>query len=184
MSGQFIGDVKVVWDSNTGADRDMTLLDDFAYVDPAGTRWEVPAGTTVNGASIPSVFWSSFGPPFVGDYRRASVVHDHFCVIKTRTAAATHRMFRDACRTGGVGPGKAALMYSAVNVFGPQWTLPAGVRATDEAAAAMAIPQVRIVNQNAFDDLQKWIESEEPSLDEIDRRIEEIAPLRTVVSAS
>jgi hypothetical protein len=122
VSGHFVGEVEVTWLSHAGADRDMRLLQDFSFVDDAGTQWPVPKGAVINGASIPQLLWT-WGPPFVGDYRRASVVHDHYCIVRTRTAKATHRMFYHACRAGGVRKSKAKLMYTAVATFGPQWTL-------------------------------------------------------------
>ena len=53
--GRFEGEVVGVWDPNG---RDMTLREDFVYVDPRQKRWEAPSGSVVNGASIPRVFWS------------------------------------------------------------------------------------------------------------------------------
>lgn len=174
MADQFVGEVRVEWLGNAGPDRDMKLTGSFSYIDPAGKRWDVPAGTVVNGASIPQVFWTSFGPPFVGDYRRASVVHDHYCVVRTETEHATHRMFHDACRTGGVGIVKAKLMYSAVKTFGPHWS---GTSISELPGAAGAVPQLRVASEAEFPALEKWIEETNPSLEEIDERIEQIGPL-------
>ncbi|WP_421850829.1 DUF1353 domain-containing protein [Oricola sp.] len=175
MASQFVGEVHVRWVGNSGPDRDMQLTDPFGYVDPEGKTWSVPAGTVVNGASIPQFFWTSFGPPFVGDYRRASVVHDHYCVTKTETAKATHRMFHDACRTGGVGALKAKLMYNAVRTFGPNWSGPSMEELP--GAVPMAVPQMRSVDEGAFHELERWIEESNPSLDEIDERIDHLGPL-------
>ena len=36
-------------------------------------------GRVVDGASIPSVFWSIIGAPYTGKYRDASVIHDYYC---------------------------------------------------------------------------------------------------------
>ena len=55
----------------------MELLEDFWYEDPKGKRWNTPKGSTINGATIPKALWSIVGPPFVGKYRRASVIHDY-----------------------------------------------------------------------------------------------------------
>lgn len=174
MAGQFVGEVEVRWLSTPGPDRVMELMSDFAYVDPAGKRWDVPAGAKIDGASIPQVFWTAFGPPFVGDYRRASVVHDHYCVVRTETDTDTHRMFRDACRTGGVAHLKASAMYAAVNLGGPHWTGPSEIEAPGVAAT---VPQVRAARDADFFEIQKWIEETDPTLDAIDARIEQAGPL-------
>lgn len=122
----FIGEVKTRWLKHDGADRDMQLLSDFAFIDSAGVRWDAPAGSIINGASIPRQLWSGVGSPFVGDYRRASVVHDVHCVLKERPHKEVHRMFYDAMICDGVSPFRAKYMYQAVRLFGPKW----GVRRT------------------------------------------------------
>jgi len=120
FSGSFVFE----WiNDQSGADRDMVIQEPVSYVDPTGKEWPVPKGARINGASIPPLFYQLIGPPFVGNYRRASVVHDHYCDIKTEGWRATHRMFRDACLAGGVGAKKAQLMFAAVYAAGPRWKL-------------------------------------------------------------
>jgi hypothetical protein len=116
--GRFEGEVVASWDDDG---RHMTLRDNFAYVDPQDRRWEAPAGSVVNGASIPSAFWTFTGGPFEGKYRNASVVHDVGCEEMTATWEDVHRMFYDACRCGGVDEAKAKTLYYAVYHFGPRW---------------------------------------------------------------
>jgi hypothetical protein len=99
------------------------LKKDFKFTDPNGLEWLVPAAAEVDGASIPQAFWSFIGGPFSGAYLKASVIHDHFCVTKERTAHDTHRDFYYGMRASGVAPWKASLMYWAVETFGPSWTI-------------------------------------------------------------
>jgi Protein of unknown function (DUF1353) len=101
--------------------RRMRLLEPFEYVAPDGRTWPVPSGITVDGASIPQVFWSLIGGPFEGFYRGPSVIHDYYCATRARPSEQVHRMFYEAMRTAGVGESKAWLMYHAVARFGPQW---------------------------------------------------------------
>lgn len=175
MPAGFHGDVVVQWLTHDGSDRKMQLTQPFAFEDDAGLRWDVPAGTVVDGASIPQVFWTTFGPPFVGDYRRASVVHDHFCDVKTRPSEAVHRMFYEACLAGGVGTIKAKSMYLAVRTFGPSWETLATELALPGAptiAPGRAITFQSTMELAEFDKLIKWIETENPSVAEIDQRAE------------
>ena len=118
--GYFDGDVVARWEDDG---RQMTLVEDFAYVDPRQARWAAPAGAVVNGASIPRAFWSLIGGPFEGRFRKASVVHDAACGARERRWQDVHRMFHDACRCGGVGAAQAATMYYAVYHFGPRWRI-------------------------------------------------------------
>jgi hypothetical protein len=129
--GHFVGRVRTEWHDDG---RTMHLLDNFAYVDNAGSTWTAPKPHKIDGASIPPVFWSFIGGPFEGKYRNASVVHDYECDVKLRPWRAVHRMFYNASRCGGVEETKAKAMYAAVYHFGPRWGKHKGPRLfkTDE----------------------------------------------------
>ena len=116
--GRFEGEVVASWDDDG---RNMTLRENFTYVDSQDRRWEAPTGSVVNGASIPASFWTFVGGPFEGKYRNASVVHDVGCVEMTATWDDVHRMFYEACRCGEVDETKAKMLYYAVYHFGPRW---------------------------------------------------------------
>ncbi len=116
--GRFKGDLvlKALPDGRT-----MELMQSFAYVDSHDVSWPVPSGVRVDGASIPSVFWSIIGAPYTGKYREASVIHDYYCATKSRHWKAVDRVFLDGMLARGVDPIKAELMYLAVYRFGPRW---------------------------------------------------------------
>jgi len=116
--GSFVGTVQAEWLSDN---RQMRLLQDFAYIDPSGHRWDAPKGSIVDGASIPRLAWTIIGGPFEGRYRNASVVHDVACVRKTQKWRDVHRMFYNATRLGGTNSLLAKIMYGAVYHFGPRW---------------------------------------------------------------
>lgn len=103
--------------------QEFVLQEDFSFMDPNGLEWRTPAGTAVNGASIPPMFWSLIGGPFTGKYMKASVIHDHFVVTRERTAHDTHRNFYYGMRANGVPAWKAKTMYWAVRTFGADWDL-------------------------------------------------------------
>ena len=75
----------------------MTLLSELRYTDPDGVAWIAPAGSVVDGASIPRVLWSFMGGPFDGRYRNASVLHDVAYDQKTRPWEDADRMFTTRC---------------------------------------------------------------------------------------
>lgn len=99
------------------------LSSKFEYKDPNGLIWSVPSQKMVDGASIPTAFWSFIGGPFSGSYIKASVIHDYYCDVKIRTEHDTHRNFYYGMRASGVSTWKAKFMYWAVAAFGPKWTL-------------------------------------------------------------
>lgn len=119
--GKFIGNPITRWEDDG---RSMTLAESFEYIDPNGRRWRVPEGVRVDGASIPSIFWSLIGGPFEGKYRNSSIIHDYFCDIRKRRWQDVHKMFYDGMLTSGVARSKAYLMYKAVEEFGPRWAEP------------------------------------------------------------
>jgi hypothetical protein len=116
--GQFQGDLvlKALPDGRT-----MELVKPFTYVDSHGVSWSVPPGTRVDGASIPSFFWSVLGAPFTGRYREASVIHDYYCQTQSRHWKAVHKVFLDGMAARGVDTAQSTLMYLAVYRFGPRW---------------------------------------------------------------
>ncbi len=122
----YTGRPRFEWDEDG---RIMTLLNRFAFIDDEQLVWSVPAMTRVNGASIPKFAWSILGSPFVGRYRKASVVHDWYCDVRTRGWKATHRMFYEAMRTSKVSGAKARIMYAAVYYAGPRWDVAADYNA-------------------------------------------------------
>lgn len=118
----FVGEVEARWLVEDGVDRKMKLLAPFAFVDSNGFTWQANPDEEVDGASIPEVVWSKIvGTPFIGDYRRASVVHDVACQRYIKSSRDAHRMFYEAMLEDGTDPKRALLFYMAVRVFGPKW---------------------------------------------------------------
>ena len=101
--------------------RNMEVAQPFGFVDSQARKWEVPTGTVTDGASIPQAFWSIIGSPFVGKFRLAAVIHDHYCKTKLRSWADTHAAFYESMIASGEDKKKALLMWAAVYRFGPRW---------------------------------------------------------------
>ncbi|MCP3684320.1 MAG: DUF1353 domain-containing protein [bacterium] len=115
----FSNTVKVEWVKNEP--RRMRLLEDVSFIDAKGKEWLAPEGSLIDGASIPKICYSIIGPPFIGFYRRASVIHDVYCESKIESHEAVHKMFYEALKHEGVSSRKAWAMYTAVKLFGPKW---------------------------------------------------------------
>lgn len=142
--------------------RNMKTEQPFSFVDPKGSRWDVPAGSITDGASIPQVLWLCC-PPFTGKYRAAAVIHDYYCQTKARSWQETHAVFYDAMRAAGVDERQAKLMFSAVYRFGPRWRT--GSRTVRPKATAAE-------QKEAFEQLKSWIETDNPNLDAIAGRLD------------
>jgi hypothetical protein len=175
--GTFSGRVAVEWLTGQNPERDMRLIEPFTFTDANGKIWHVPAGTIVNGASIPQVFWSFVGSPYTGNYRRASVVHDHFCVMKTELWQDVHRMFFFAMVAGGVSELEAKVLYSFVYAGGPRWTavVTKNLDGTDET---LVIPRTPNVSSQIQDQVATWIRSANPPLEAIEQRLDVDVVLR------
>ena len=178
--GSFQGKVVVEWLVEHGPDRKMQLQEPISFTDEDGTVWEVPKGWIVDGASIPGIFWTTIGPPFVGDYRRASVIHDYYCDAKTRPWKDVHRMFKSACVAGGVSEAKARAMYAAVYVGGPRWEVIRKRITGGGGLSPFSVTEVETVfsfsptpDEAKFVAAADWIVDESLSLDELDKRLAE-----------
>lgn len=117
----FDNTVKVEWLEHDP--RLMKLLETVSFTDLNGYIWTAPAGSIIDGASIPRFCWRIIGSPFIGLYRRASVIHDVYCVKKKRSWEMTHRCFYEMMLYDKVPSVKAFLMFKAVYNFGPRWEL-------------------------------------------------------------
>lgn len=115
----FSGPVITEWIENS--DREMAIVEYISFIDSAGLLWEAFPGDIIDGGSIPRFFWRFIGSPFVGYYRRATVIHDVYCKSKTRDSEAVHKVFKEMCLADGVSKWKAALMYRAVKMGGPKF---------------------------------------------------------------
>lgn len=116
--GFFEGEVKTCWLIDSIPNRNMQLLEDFSFTDPDGKVWVALKSSTINGASIPQVFWSIVGSPYIGNYRRASVIHDIACyLVATRAERKkADKMFYYACLQDKCPPSQARVFYVAVRI--------------------------------------------------------------------
>lgn len=169
--GRFEGKVVVEWLTNATPERDMQLLEPFAFIDSNGKRWEVPAGTVINGASIPQSVWSLVGSPFTGNYRRASVVHDHYCDKRSDSWRAVHRMFYEAMIAGSVTELQAKVFYAAVYAKGPRWTTLV-MKNLEGVTQPIIVPEVPSIPPQAEEEVRAWIRASNPSLDQIEQRLD------------
>src|SRR6266566_5188156 len=153
--------------------RSMTLLSELRYADPQGIVWVAPAGSVVDGASVPRSLWSIMGGPFEGKYRNASVLHDVAYEQRNRPWEVCDRMFYNAMRCSGVSAVEAGTMYYALRKFGHHWKAPKAepVKVGDEMVArAEEVRPAIAVNRGDINATRDWIRNSDPSLQQIERR--------------
>lgn len=154
--------------------RKLELTQPFSFADPKGKLWSVPAGTVVDGASIPQVFWSVIGGPFEDNYREASVIHDFYCDRKTEPWEDVHKVFYDGMMARGVTPFKAKMMYAAVYNFGPRWIEVA------PGESGKLISGQPILLDDARKALIKFVSEKDPSVEEINKFSKRLNEARTI----
>lgn len=154
--GHYIGPIETRWEDDG---RTMVLLSELRYTDPYGQVWIAPAGSKVDGASIPKAFWGIIGGPFEGKYRNASVLHDVAYDQQTHPWQEADRMFYNAMRCSGVGAVTAKTMYYTLVRHGRHWKHPKSAPGESNAAPPPADGEI-----------EKWIRSNDPSLEQIEQR--------------
>jgi len=170
--GFYSGEPETRWNADG---RSMTLLSELRYTDPQGLVWVAPAGSTVDGASIPRSLWSIMGGPFEGKYRNASVLHDVAYEQHNRPWQDCDRMFYNAMRCSSVSAVEAKTMYYSLYRFGRHWKFPikrakpvkfeGGLVARGEQ-----IPRAIPLNENDVNEARDWIRRAQPSLEQIEQR--------------
>lgn len=75
--------------------RQKKLVDDFIVRDKRGVKWKAPKGMKTDGKSVPKSLTPVIGDPFEGVTEPAAVIHDAYCVTKSRSQKDTHRIFRE-----------------------------------------------------------------------------------------
>jgi len=169
--GYYSGFPETRWDSDG---RSMTLLNELRYTDPKRVVWIAPAGSQVDGASIPRSLWTIMGGPFEGRYRNASVLHDVAYDKKDRPWQECDRMFYNAMRCSGFGAVEAGTIYYALYKFGRHWKFEIRrakrVKPSELIAQTEQFPRAIPVNTTQVNEARDWIRSAEPSLEQIEQR--------------
>jgi endonuclease G len=151
----------------------MTLLSELRYTDPTGAVWVAPAGSVVDGASIPRSLWSFMGGPFEGKYRNASVLHDVSYDQKSRPWQVCDEMFYNAMRCSGVSAVEAGTMYYGLRKFGRHWKVPKAepVKVGEEIVArGEEVRRATPASQSDLNATRDWIRNSDPSLQQINQR--------------
>jgi hypothetical protein len=159
--GHFSGPIETRWE-NDGVT--MVLLNELRYTDPYGKVWVAPAGSRVDGASIPRPFWTIIGGPFEGKYRNASVLHDVAYDEQKVSPEEADLMFYNAMRASGVGPVTAKTMYYSLKRHGRHWKHRQALPVEENPARSTAVAPREVT------EIQDWVKQNDPSLEQIDAR--------------
>ena len=150
----------------------LRLLDDFAFTDAGGKVWLARRGGILDGESVPRELYSLGGLPYPPEYRKAAVVHDYFCRVRTEPWRQVHRTLFHASVAEGVSEIQAKTLYAAVYAGGWRWE-PRGSSCYRSCHAAVAsLAWKPAVTPAEVQPVLQWIEQNEPTLDDIDARLD------------
>ena len=152
----------------------LRLLDDIAFTDAGGKVWLARKGGILDGESVPRELYSMGGLPYLAEYRKAAVVHDYFCRVRTEPWRPVHRMFYHASVVEGASETQAKALYAVVYAGGWRWE-PNGTSCYLSChAAAASLAWKPAVTPAEVQPVLQWIAQNGPTLDEIDARLDAV----------
>ena len=94
-----------------------TLQEHFTYRSKAGQYFQVLAGFSTDGASVPRVAWS-YMSPFAGIHVPAVILHDALYATHYGDRKFCDKILREALESLGVRKSKAWMIYQSVRLGG------------------------------------------------------------------
>ena len=150
----------------------LRLLDDFSFTDASGKVWLARKGGILDGESVPRKLHAVDGLPDPIEYRRAAVVYDYFCRVRTEPWRPVHRTFYEASIVEGVGEAQAKALYAVFYAGGWRWEQKGS---SCYRACHAAVPLLAWKPEATLAEVQpvlQWIAQDGPTLDEIDARLD------------
>jgi hypothetical protein len=173
---QFEGRVVLEVLDDIELDHKLRLLEDFRFRDEHGRLWLAPAGGVIDGTSLPRALRSTAELPPEAQFRKASVLHDYHSRAREEGWREVRRMLYSASLHEGLGPAEAKLVYAAVYAGGWRWEpRTSSCYRSCHASAPMLVWQPDL-NQTEFQPVVEWLRGADPTLDEIDRRVDAVTP--------
>ncbi len=152
----------------------LRLLEDFAFTDADGKVWLARKGGILDGESVPRELYTLGGLPFPADYRKAAVVHDYFCRVRTEPWRTVHRTLYHASVAEGVSETQAKALYAVVYAGGWRWESKESGCFLSCHAAAGSLAWKPAVTTSEVQPVLQWIMQHGPDLEEIEARMDAV----------
>jgi hypothetical protein len=157
-------------------DHKLRLLGAFGFRDENGSLWLAPAGAVIDGTSLPRGLRSLPGLPPETEFRKASVVHDYYSRTRQEGWREVRRMLHSASLHEGLAPAEAKLLYAAVYAGGWRWEPRTSSCYRSCHAAATMLAWQPDVTPAELQPVVDWLRGSDPSLEEIERRVDAATP--------
>ena len=172
--GRFHGRVILEWVDDSPFIATMQLVEEFSFKQADGKSWVVPAQATVDGRFAPPLFTHLMGHPFEGGFRKTAIVFDYVVKDMTEPWPEAQRMFFEASVVEGVLPIEAKVMFMLMNAGGTRWA----ERRSSSCFSSCHVGKSELSWRPLVDDEQvvallSWVRQADPSLQEIERRVDE-----------
>jgi hypothetical protein len=173
-NGHFHGSVILEWVDDTPFIASMRLVEKFSFEQADGKSWVVPAGTTVDGRFAPPLFTKLMGHPFDGGFRKSAIVYDYVAKDMTQPWREAQRMFYEASIVEGVLPIEAKVMFMLMNAEGSRWVERRSSSCFNSChSGASDLSWRPLVDDAQVIALVSWVREGDPSLDEIEQRVDD-----------
>ena len=176
-TGTFLGKVVLEWDDDDGFNRHkIKLLSDFGFQDPAGKKWIAQKGAELDGSSFTPLFEQMVGLPFVGEHRRASVLHDYYSRQLTESWRDVRRMYYAALLAEGLSESEAKTTYAVLYGAGMRWEQKGSTCYVNCHGGASALFWKPDVVESELEPALDILSDGNPSLDEIEKALDAVIP--------
>lgn len=152
----------------------LRLLQDFSFTDASGKVWLARKGGILDGESVPRGLYSLSGLPYPSEYRKAAVVHDYFCRVRTEAWREVHRTFYQASVVEGLSESQAKALYAVVYAGGWRWEQKGSSCYRSCHAAVASLAWEPAATPAEVQPVLEWIAQAGPTLDEIDARLDAV----------
>jgi hypothetical protein len=173
-SARFVGRVVVEWLDDDPFIPSLRLVEDFGFQDGQGNTFLVPKGSVLDGRSLPPTFRDLFGGPFVGQYRKTSVIYDHLCRSMSEQWKVADRLFYHAAVAEGVEDNEAKQMYMTLYAGGLRWEPKGSTCYSHCHTSASALTWKPDLQDLDLKPIAGWIRETSPSVEAIDAKLDQL----------
>lgn len=173
----FLGKVAVEWDDGDAFNRHrVMLLADFGFQDRNGRQWIAKRGAVLDGSSFAPLFEKLAGYPFVGEHRRAALLHDYFSQGLEQDWKAVRRMYYEALIAEGMSDQQAKTDYAVAMATAERWEQADSGCYSHCHTTATPLRWRPDITEAELKPVLEFVDNGAPSLDDIDAAVGKAVP--------
>ena len=151
------------------------LTEELLFRQASGEVWVTPSNAILDGRSMPTLFVQLIGNPLESSFRKSAISYDYAVKSKYHPWRDAQRMFYDGVVTEGVARGDAKVMYLLLSASGSRWASHGPNSCFTRCHTGHKELEWRPrVDDEKLLSLVSWVRADDPSLDDIDQRANEV----------